>query len=181
MGKFYEALTDDIRAFIAAQKVFFTATAPREGRVNLSPKGLDTFRALDDKTVGYLDLTGSGNETAAHLADDGRLTIMLCSFDAKPLILRLYGRGCIVCPRDAEWGKLRPYFPDIAGERQIILLHIESLKTSCGFGAPFMNAMEERPLMREYGEKKGAEGIAKYQREKNQVSLDGLPTHLFEE
>ena len=106
---------------------------------------------------------------------------MLCSFDAKPLILRLYGRGRIVRPRDAEWGKLRPYFPDIAGERQIILLHIESLQTSCGFGVPFMNAMEERETLVKFSEKKGAEGIAKYQREKNQVSLDGLPTHLFEE
>ena len=181
MGKFYDALTDDLRAFIAAQKVFFTATAPREGRVNLSPKGLDTFRVLDDKTVGYLDLTGSGNETAAHLADDGRLTIMLCSFDAKPLILRLYGRGRIVRPRDAEWGKLRPYFPDIAGERQIILLHIESLQTSCGFAVPLLGAPEERPMLLEWGEKKGADGVAQYQREKNQVSLDGLPTHLFEE
>ena len=179
MAKFYEAITDEIRDFIAAQKVFFTATAPREGRVNLSPKGLDTFRVLDDKTVGYLDLTGSGNETAAHLADDGRLTIMMCSFDAKPVILRLYGRGQAVRPRDAEWANLRPHFPEMPGERQIILLHIESLQTSCGFAVPVLGVPEERPLLLQWSEKKGTEGVAQYQREKNQVSIDGLPTHLF--
>ena len=181
MAKFYETITDDIRDFIAAQKVFFTATAPREGRINLSPKGLDTFRVLDDKTVGYLDLTGSGNETAAHLADDGRLTIMMCSFDAKPLILRLYGRGQVVRPRDAEWENLRPRFPELPGVRQIILLHIESLQTSCGFGVPVLGASEERQTLLQWSDKYGADGVAQYQRERNQVSIDGLPTHLFEE
>jgi hypothetical protein len=180
MAKFYEAITDEIRDFIAAQKVFFTATAPREGRINLSPKGLDTFRVLDSKTVGYLDLTGSGNETAAHLADDGRLTIMMCGFDAQPLILRLYGRGQVVRPRDAEWESLRPHFPEMSGERQIILLHIESLQTSCGFAVPVLGASEERRMLLQWSDKKGADGVAQYQRENNQVSIDGLPTHLFE-
>jgi hypothetical protein len=172
-------ITDDLRAFIAAQKVFFTATAPCEGRINLSPKGLDTFRVLDERTVGYLDLTGSGNETAAHIAADGRLTLMMCSFDAKPLILRLYGRGQVVRPRDAEWKSLRPCFPALPGERQIILLRVESLQTSCGFGVPLMGASEERQTLLEWGGKKGADSIAQYQREKNQVSIDGLPTRLF--
>lgn len=180
MAKFYETITDDIRAFIAEQKVFFTATAPDDGRINLSPKGLDTLRVLNDRTVGYLDLTGSGNETAAHIAADGRLTVMMCSFDTKPLILRLYGRGQVVRPRDAEWPDLRPQFPDMPGERQIILLHVESLQTSCGFAVPLFGAAEERPLLLQWSEKKSPAGVTKYQHAKNQISIDGLPTHLFD-
>lgn len=181
MAKFYDELNDTLRDFIAAQQVFFVATAPHEGRINLSPKGLDTFRVLDAKTVGYLDLVGSGNETAAHLHDDGRLTIMFCSFTAKPLILRLYGRGQVVRPHDAEWEKWHSHFPELTGTRQIILLHINSLQTSCGYGVPLLGAAEERPTLVKWCEKKGAAGLAQYRREKNSVSIDGLPTHLVAE
>lgn len=180
MAKFYAELDDTLRAFIAAQTVFFVATAPHEGRINLSPKGLDTLRVIDAKTIGYLDLVGSGNETAAHLQDDGRLTIMLCSFDAQPLILRLYGRGQVVRPHDAEWNTLRPQFPEMVGTRQIIVLHIESLQTSCGFGVPLLGAPAERPTLLQWCAKKGTAGLVKYQREKNLTSIDGLPTHLLD-
>src|SRR5215813_6721601 len=136
MAKFYTELDAMLREFIGKQQMFFHATAPSQGRINLSPKGLDTFRVLSDKRVAYLDLTGSECETAAHLAENGRLTLMFCSFQDKPLILRLYGRGRVVRPRDAQWQELRPQFPPLPGERQIIVLDIESVMTTCGFAVP---------------------------------------------
>src|SRR3954452_21703221 len=125
MAKFYTELDEMLRKFIGAQHIFFNATAPAEGRINLSPKGLDTFRILDDRRVAYLDLTGSECETAAHIAENGRLTLMFCSFDEKPLILRLYGKGWVVHERDPKWQELRGLFPTLAGERQIIGMDIE--------------------------------------------------------
>ena len=178
MAKFYPRLDDTLRDFIGEQKIFFTATAPpSEGRINLSPKGMDTLRCLDDKTVAYLDLTGSGNETAAHLAADGRMTMMMCSFTESPLILRLYGRGRVVRPGDAEWGALRPHFPALPGERQIVVLDLESMQTSCGFAVPVYELKEERQMLVEWTLKKGDDGIREYRREKNQVSIDGLPAY----
>ena len=180
MAKFFSELDGALRSFIREQKIFFTASAPVDGRINLSPKGMDTFRCLDAKRVAYLDLTGSGNETAAHLLENGRLTIMFCSFSEKPLILRLYGRGRVVRPRDAEWEELRAEFGPAVGERQIILLDIVSGQTSCGFAVPVYELKEERPTLTEWTEKKGEEGITTYWREKNQTSIDGLPTRLCE-
>src|SRR5215218_7950620 len=144
MAKFYKRLDKRLRRFIGEQKIFFTATAPAGGRINLSPKGMDTFRCLDDRTVAYLDLTGSGNETAAHLAEGGRMTIMFCSFSARPLILRLYGRGRVVRPGEGEWGGLRGHFPALPGERQIVVLGLESAQTSCGFAVPVYDLRGER-------------------------------------
>ncbi|HYP53557.1 MAG TPA: pyridoxamine 5'-phosphate oxidase family protein [Pyrinomonadaceae bacterium] len=180
MAKFYSELDDDLRSFIDAQKVFFTATAPAEGRINLSPKGMDTFRCLDARRVAYLDLTGSGNETSAHLLGDGRMTVMFCSFSEKPLILRLYGRGRVVLPGDAEWDELRGRFPTIPGERQIIVLEVESAQTSCGFAVPVYELKEERQMLVEWAERKGDDGIRDYWKEKNRVSIDGLPTSFSE-
>ncbi|HEX7955560.1 MAG TPA: pyridoxamine 5'-phosphate oxidase family protein [Pyrinomonadaceae bacterium] len=177
MAKFYAQLDDGLRGFIAEQKVFFTATAPAGGRINLSPKGMDTFRCLDGKTVAYLDLTGSGNETAAHLAADGRLTVMFCSFSESPLILRLYGRGRVVRPGEGEWESLRAHFPALPGERQIIVLELESAQTSCGFAVPVYELKEERQALVEWTLKKGEDGIRDYRREKNSVSIDGLPAY----
>jgi hypothetical protein len=136
MARFYPALETKHRDFIAAQKLFFTASGTAGGRLNLSPKGMDSLRVLSDTRVAYLDLTGSGNETAAHLKHDGRMTMMWCSFDADPLILRLYGRGRAVRRQDAEWAELRRHFPALPGERQIIVLDIESVQTSCGYAVP---------------------------------------------
>jgi hypothetical protein len=180
MAKFYQQLDDMLRGFIGEQKIFFTATAPAEGRINLSPKGMDTFRCLDEHRVAYLDLTGSGNEAAAHLAANGRMTIMFCSFAEKPLILRLYGRGRVVSPSNEEWPALHRHFRATRGERHIIVLDVESAQTSCGFGVPIYELKEERPTLVEWTTGKGEEGIREYRREKNRTSIDGLPTHLSE-
>lgn len=182
MAKFLEKIDDKIRRFIGGQKMFFTASAPLsgDGRINLSPKGIDTFRVLDEKTVCYLDLTGSGNETAAHVAENGRLTIMFCSFAGKPLILRLYGRGEVLRPPSEKWNDLAASFESFAGERQIIVLHVESLQTSCGFGVPLYELAGDRNELIEWAERKGEDGINSYWREKNQTSIDGLPTKIFE-
>lgn len=179
MAKFFEKLDDKLRKFIEDQKMFFTASAPGEGRVNLSPKGIDTFRCLDDNTVAYLDLTGSGNETAAHLAENGRLTIMFCSFTEKPLILRLYGKGEIVRPTNPKWNDLHENFSAYPGERQIIVLNVESVQTSCGFGVPVYELKEERTTLTDWAERKSDKEIEAYWSEKNQKSIDGLPTGIF--
>jgi len=180
MARFYPALEDRHRDFIAAQKLFFTATAPADGRINLSPKGMDSLRVLNPKRVAYLDLTGSGNETAAHLWHDGRMTLMFCSFDAEPLILRLYGRGQTVRRQDAAWAELRRHFPALAGERQLIVLDIDSVQTSCGYAVPLFDYRGERDTLARWAEKKGPTGLLDYWREKNTVSIDGLPTGLLE-
>lgn len=179
MAKFYERLDESLKKFIAEQKLFFTASAPLNGRINLSPKGIDTFRCLDDKTVAYLDLTGSGNETAAHLKENGRLTVMFCSFTEKPLILRLYGQGEVIGQNHPQWQNLHRNFPAVAGERQLVVLYIESLQTSCGFGVPVYDLRTERKTLIDWAERKGEDGIENYWREKNQKSIDGLPTGIF--
>ncbi|MBZ0092182.1 MAG: pyridoxamine 5'-phosphate oxidase family protein [Sulfuricellaceae bacterium] len=167
--------------FIARQSVYFTASAPTEGRINLSPKGLDSFRVLDPKHVAYLDLTGSAAETAAHLKENGRITLMFCSFAGDPLILRLYGRGRAIRPRDGEWGELSRHFPSFPGTRQIIRVEIESVQTSCGFGVPLLDYRGERADLLQWSEKKGEEGVRRYQQEKNRTSIDGKPTGLFDQ
>ncbi len=172
----FDRLSDELTDFIRQQPVFFVATAPTSGgHVNVSPKGLDTFRVLDAKTVAYLDLTGSGNETSAHLADNGRLTILFCSFGARALILRLYGRGRTVLPADTEYAGLRRHFADHPGERQILVLDLERVQTSCGYAVPRMDNPRERDTLTRWAERKGPDGIAEYQRRNNEVSIDGLP------
>lgn len=181
MAKFFTELNENLRDFIAAQRIFFHATAPNRGRINLSPKGQDSFRILSDKRVAYLDLTGSECETAAHLAENGRLTIMFCSFEEKPLILRLYGIGSVVHPRDREWQELRALFPPLPGDRQIVVLDIESIMTTCGFAVPLYEYQGERNQLAEFTCKMGEERMDQYRHERNQVSIDGLPTYLFED
>jgi hypothetical protein len=181
MAKFYTELNHTLREFIGAQHIFFHASAPNHGRINLSPKGLDTFRILSDKRVAYLDLTGSECETAAHLAENGRLTIMFCSFQGKPLILRLYGRGSVVRPRDPQWQELRDQFPPFPGARQIIVLDIESIMTTCGFAVPLYEYKAQRELLPEFTCKMGERRMDEYRHERNQKSIDGLPTYLYED
>lgn len=181
MARFYTALEDSHRNFIAAQKMFFTATAVHQGRINLSPKGMDSLRVIDAQCVAYLDLTGSGNETAAHLKHDGRMTVMFCSFSADSLILRLYGRGRVVRRQDTDWASWRPHFPMLPAERQIIVLDIESVQTSCGYGVPQYEYRGERDTLVRWAEKKGTLGLLEYWREKNRVSIDGLTTGLLED
>jgi hypothetical protein len=181
MARFYSALETKHRDFIAAQKLFFTASGTASGRLNLSPKGMDSLRVLSDTCVAYLDLTGSGNETAAHLKHDGRLTLMFCSFDTDPLILRLYGQGHVVRRQDAAWSALRAHFLALPGERQLIVLDIESVQTSCGYAVPLYTYRGERETLARWAKKKGPVGLLDYWREKNQVSIDGLPTGLLED
>jgi len=176
---FLDCLDDNLGRFIDKQHVFFVATAPGSGRVNLSPKGLDTLVRVDHHTVMYLDLTGSGNETAAHIEDNGRLTIMLCSFSQKPLILRLYGLGEVVHRRDARWQELYARFDPHPGARQIIVLHIDAVQTSCGWGVPLYDWVGERPTLTEYTRSAGEEAIQNNWRDHNQTSIDGLPTRLL--
>lgn len=179
MAKFYSELNDKLKDFIAEQQMFFTATAPDEGRINLSPKGIEALQCLDNKTIAYLNLTGSGNETAAHLIENGRMTVMFCSFSTKPLILRLYGRGRVIHPRDEEWDALYSRFNSYLGARQIIVLDIESIQTSCGFGVPMYDYLGQREDLQRWAGHKGEAGIQSYWAEKNQVSIDGLPTKLL--
>lgn len=179
MAKFYDRLNDELKTFISEQKIFFTATAPLSGRINLSPKGIDTFCCIDRNTVAYLDLTGSGNETAAHLNENGRITIMFCSFNDQPLILRLYGRGEVISSQSDRFEQLHSLFTQIPGERQIILLNIESVQTSCGFGVPIYEFKEDRETLINWAANKGELGIKQYQRKNNLESIDGLPTKLL--
>ena len=179
MSKFYETITPDIRDFIAEQKVFFVATAPQEGRINLSPKGMDTFRVLDERRAIYLDLTGSGNETAAHLLENSRITIMFCSFDKTAQIVRLYGRGRAIHPSDTNWNRYLAMFQPVPGVRQIMEIDVESAMNSCGYGVPQFDSLKERDTLRKYWEKKGDDAVPEYQRKHNDKSIDGLPTGIF--
>jgi hypothetical protein len=142
MARFETELNESLRQFIAAQHVFLNASAPRNGRINISPKGRDSLRILNDKCVAYLDLTGSENETAAHIAENGRLTLMFCSFEDEPRIVRLYGRGRVIRPRDPAWEEMHFFFRSYPGERQIIVLDIESIVTTCGFAVPLTSTGE---------------------------------------
>ncbi len=178
MAQQFEGLTARHRTFIENQHVFFVATAARDGRVNVSPKGLDSLRIVSDTRVIWLNGTGSGNETAAHLLDTPRMTVMLCSFEREPLILRMYGHARAVHAGDAEWDDLLALFPPMKGARNIFILDIDLVQTSCGYGVPLMEFTGERPLMDSWAAKKGPEGLHAYQQEKNRVSIDGLPTGL---
>lgn len=183
MAKQYPALTDELTAFIKRQHMFFTASAAAEGRVNLSPKGLDALRVLGPNQACYLDLTGSGNETAAHNRADGRLTIMFCAFEGPPLILRLYGRSRIILRGTDEYARLLASAFDgkeTMGARQIVLLDIELVYTSCGYGVPNYEYKGERPSLINWAENKGEDGLADYRRKNNAVSLDGASTGMFD-
>jgi len=178
MGKLYDTISEEHAAFIAEQPMFFVASAPLSttGHVNLSPKGLESFRILDATTVMYLDLTGSGNETAAHLTENGRLTIMFCAFQGHPKILRLYCRGRVVTRLSTEWASLAARVPEHPGVRQIVLGYVEAVQTSCGFGVPLLRLDQQRDQLPRWAQAKGDEGMVEYRRTRNAVSLDGLLT-----
>lgn len=179
MADQYKELNDDLKDFIKDQAIFFVGTAPLQGQINVSPKGMDTFRILDDQKVAWLNLTGSGNETAAHLLENPRMTIMFCSFSKRPLILRLYGQATAIHERDEEWGRLFSLFPDLPGARQIFLVDLEMVQTSCGFAVPKMELIDERSSLAKWASGKGQDGIKEYWKEKNEVSLDGKETGIF--
>jgi hypothetical protein len=176
MGRVLDAITDELRTFLEAQPVFFVATAPVDGgRVNVSPKGLDSFRVLDPRTVAYLDLTGSGVETIAHLRENGRITLMFCAFDGNPNIVRLYGRGEVLPVGEPEADALLDRFPLIAGARSVIRVALDRVSTSCGYGVPLMHFEGPRSRLIEWAEARGPEGLVRYRSDKNAASIDGLP------
>ena len=184
MAKDYPALTAHHRDFIAAQHMFFTASAAVGSRINVSPRSTDMLRVLDDNSVVYLDRTGSGNETAAHLRADGRLTLMFCAVEGTPLILRLYGRGRVLRRGGAAYAALlAAHYGDTEplGARQMVQLDFDLVKTSCGYGVPLFDYREERETMDRWAAAKGPEGLAAYWEDNNLTSIDGLPTGLLED
>ena len=184
MAKQFPSIEPAHRAFIERQRVFFAASAAPGGRVNISPRGTDALRVLGPNAVAYLDRTGSGNETAAHLRADGRLTLMLCAFEGPPLIMRLYGRGRTLRRGGAEYARLLAEAfggEEPVGARQIVVLDVELVSTSCGYGVPRFEYVGERESLTRWSEAKGEAGLEAYRRENNARSIDGLPTGLIEE
>lgn len=175
--KVYTEITPPLAKWIRQQPMFFNASAPlsNQGHINLSPRGLDSLRIVDPNQVAILDLTGSGNETASHLAENGRMTVMFCAFEGEPQILRLYGEGEVISPGDRAWPALRALFAkDVPGVRQIFRLLITRVQTSCGYGVPLMEFQSQRQRLLDWATEKGEEGIRQYQQEKNCTSIDGL-------
>ncbi len=179
MGKRFTEINEKQANFIKEQNIFFVGTAASDGRVNISPKGMDSFRVVDSNKIVWLNLTGSGNETAAHLIKNDRMTIMFCAFEGKSLILRLYGNAEIFHPRDASFEELNALFPDIAGKRQIISMKVDLVQESCGFAVPLLDFREERTILNNWATKQGPEGINNYWEEKNTKSIDNFDTKIF--
>jgi hypothetical protein len=180
MGQRYTELSDRHIEFIAQQRLFFVGTATADSRVNVSPKGMDTFRVLGSRRVVWLNLTGSGNETAAHVQQSPRMTLMFCAFEGAPLILRLYGTAKVIHRNDSQWNDLFALFKPIPGARQIFDVALELVQTSCGMAVPNYTYTGDRELLSEWAVKKGEDGIRRYWDEKNQVTIDGIPTHIVE-
>jgi predicted pyridoxine 5'-phosphate oxidase superfamily flavin-nucleotide-binding protein len=179
MGKTFASLNETLAGFVERQSVFFVATAPAggDGHVNVSPKGLaGTLRVVDHSTVAYIDVVGSGVETIAHLRENGRITLMFCAFDGPPLIARCYGTGEVLLPGEARFDELRPGFPDdLRAVRSIIVVHVDEVRTACGYGVPRMPYEGDRDDQVRWAERKGPDGIVRYVAEKNRRSLDDLP------
>lgn len=178
MGKKFDKITPRLQRFIEQQKIFFTGTAMEDGRVNVSPKGMDTLRVVGPNRVMWLNLTGSGNETSAHLQHKNRLTIMFCAFEGPPLILRLYGKAKVYHPEDPAYKEHISRFPDIAGSRQIFDMEVDLLQTSCGMGVPLMDYKGDREELREWAEDLGEEGVEAYWKKKNRHTIDGVATNI---
>jgi hypothetical protein len=175
MGRVYDDISEEQALWIGEQPMFFVATVAPEAHVNVSPRGLDAFRVLGPNRVAWLDLTGSGVETIAHLRADGRITLMFCAFEGLPKILRLYGQGEVREPGDDGYDVLRPSFPDLPGERAIIDVSVRRIADSCGFGVPRMDFVGPRDKLLTFAERKGPEKMAEYRAIKNTQSIDGLP------
>jgi len=181
MGKQLAEITPVLQEFIEKQNIFFVGTAGASGRVNLSPKGMDSLKVLSPNRVIWLNVTGSGNESAAHVLENGRMTLMFCALEGPPLILRLYGTAQVFHPRDPQWAALLEHFPTLPGTRQIFLLEVDLVQTSCGMAVPFMDYREERTVLNEHNAKRSLEQIQDYWERKNTLSLDGKPTGIFED
>jgi len=177
MGKTLEDIPDDLADWIQQQPVYFVATAPLagDGHVNCSPKGMDSLRVLDSKTVAYVDLAGSGIETVAHLQENGRIILMLCAFNGPPKIVRLHGTGEVIFRDNPDFAGLLSQFPELPAVRSIIRVSVQRVSTSCGYGVPRMQFVDERETLRNWAEKKSPEEIQNYVKQKNAHSIDGLP------
>ncbi len=182
MGKLYEQLSPELRSWIAQQHMFFVSTAPlaESGHINCSPKGLDTFCIADANTVAYLDLTGSGAETVAHVRENGRIVLMFCAFEGPPKIVRLHGRGEVLSPTSPGWAEWLARFPEQPSARCVIVVHVTRISDSCGYGVPVLEFRNDRDVIQRWVQTKGVENIATYRREKNRISIDGLPAADFE-
>jgi hypothetical protein len=176
MGKVYNEINDDLAAWIRHQKIFFVATAPlsQDGHINCSPKGLDSFRILDSRTVAYQDLTGSGVETIAHLKENGRIVIMFCAFDGPPKIVRLHGTGEVIEPAHEDFDTLAAHFPDRLGVRAYIRMTPERISDSCGYSIPLYDFKKDRDVLDKWAANKGKDGLVEYRKMKNTESIDGL-------
>jgi len=180
MAQLHPSLSPRHIEFIARQKMFFVATATAEGRINLSPKGMDSLRVIDEGRVIWLNLTGSGNETAAHVQRAPRMTLMFCAFEGDPLILRLYGNAGVVHQNDVTWASLYARFSVMPGARQIFDLAIDTVQTSCGMGVPTYDYTGDREQLREWALRKGEDGLRQFWEDRNGRSMDGLPTGIVE-
>ena len=178
MGQRFPEISDKQKRFIENQKIFFVGTATADSRVNISPKGMDSLRVLSKNRVAWLNVTGSGNETSAHIQEMPRMTVMFAAFEGNPLILRLYGNAKIIHKNDSEWNELFSFFNPLPGARQIFDLSVDLVQTSCGMSVPAFDYVEEREQLNNWATKKGDAGIKEYWLGKNQVSLDGKPTHI---
>ena len=180
MGTEFDGIDDSLATWIRQQHLFFVATAPlsEDGRVNVSPRGLDSLSVLDRHTVAWLDLTGSGAETIAHLRENGRICLMFCAFDSRPRIVRLHGRGRVVLPGEEIFERVESEHPGHVGARAVIVVDVERASDSCGWGVPRMDFIADRDIMRPWAEKKGPDGLDAYRAQKNARSLDGLPALL---
>ncbi len=179
MAKRYSEITDGQKRFIEDQKIFFVGTATAYGRINVSPKGMDSLRILGKNRVVWLNVTGSGNETSAHVQANPRMTIMLAAFEGTPLTLRLYGNARVVHRNDHEWKELYSLFSPTLGARQIFDFTVDLVQTSCGMAVPFFDYVKERGQLNEWAVKKGEEGLQEFWKQHNQVSLDGKPTNVM--
>ncbi len=178
MGKQFSSLSEPHCEFIAEQKMFFVGTAASTGKVNISPKGADSFRVIDNNTVAWLNLTGSGNETSAHVQELPRMTIMFCAFEGKPEIMRLYGTAKALHQADDEWQQHLDLFPTQPGARQVFVLDVELVQTSCGFSVPLYDYVGDRNILTNWAENKGREGVEEYWLNRNHTSLDGKKTKI---
>jgi hypothetical protein len=179
MAQRYSEIPDKLKQFIEEQKIFFVGTATADSRVNVSPKGMDSLRVLGKNRVAWLNVTGSGNETAAHVQENPRMTLMFAAFAGDPLILRLYGNARVVHKNDLDWNELFSLFDAIPGARQVFDLAVDLVQTSCGMAVPVLDYAGEREQLKDWAIKKGEEGLEQYWQEKNQVSLDGRPTNIM--
>jgi len=181
MAKLINNITTELKEFIENQKIFFVATAASTGTINLSPKGMDSFRVINENKIVWLNLTGSGNETAAHLLKNNRMTIMFCAFEGKPMILRLYGNAKMYHPRDEEFTEYINLFEENTGSRQIVDMEINAVQTSCGYAVPLMDFKEERTILNDWANKQGKDKIETYWKDRNTKSIDGFETKIVNE